>query len=250
MEPRVVEPQVRPAEAPVTRPTQPQASSKAAPVVIRSSGPESARNLANSAVRESSRVTAAARSNHGMMPSVPATARALLRRSSKDLRLGRPGKEMTEVPEVLKNLRKSWCAFRIQRRWRIYCAKKFKQVLMTMGESPEIQFVGTREWLQKSGKPLGMSVSAPADQQQWEKSKKGAKRELDHRFLYDFRVAKEKKQPIQVRASANVPQPVRTMPGMQPGMPPGMGMQPYSRMPGFPAGGGMGVGMQRMSIRR
>jgi hypothetical protein len=115
---------------------------------------------------------------------------------------------------------------------------------MALGESPEIQFVGTREWLQKSGKPLGMSVSAPADQQQWEVSKKGAKRELDHLFLYDFRVAKEKKQPIQVRASSQIPQPMR-------GPVPGPMQNPYAQgrmgMPGFPAG--MGMGMQRMSMR-
>merc|ERR1719159_774780 len=147
------------------------------------------------------------------MPSVPGTAR-------------RPSRQ-NGIPEVLRNkLRKSWSAVRIQRRWRTFCARRIKQVLMAFGESPEIQFVGTREWLQKSGKPLGMSVSAPADQQQWEKSKQGAKRELDHRFLYDFRVAKEKKQPIQIRATANIPQPVRTVPGMQPhGYPSGYGSQ-------------------------
>jgi hypothetical protein len=94
-----------------------------------------------------------------------------------------------------------------------------------------------------------MSVSAPADQQQWENSTKGAKRELDHRFLYDFRDAKEKKQPIQVRAAANIPQ--RVQPGRQPGMQPGM--QPYAPrisggIGGYPAMG-MGVGMQRMSMR-
>lgn len=218
----------------------PSASKGASTVVVRSSGPESA----TSSVRESSRVVQAARTNTApivrSMPSVPGTAR----RPSKDARvLPRPG----GIPEVLRNkLRKSWSAVRIQRRWRLFCAKRIKQVLMALGESPEIQFVGTREWLQKSGKPLGMSVSAPADQQQWDQRKQVAKRELDHRFLYDFRVAKQNKQPIQVRAAANIPQ---RMPQYAANMPfanraaNGVGRP----MPGYPPNAGLG--MQRMSMR-